>query len=105
MRETIEKAAREFDKSKCKHFRREHTKEAVYDSFEEGFTAGAKSDAARDYWFEKFQEQDKNKYSEEEVLNILHNYRNHFELHRNLEVLPNMFFKWFEQFKKTNNGK
>ena len=31
------------------------------------FTAGAKSDAARDYWFEKFQEQDKNKYSEEEV--------------------------------------
>jgi hypothetical protein len=69
------------------------------------FKNGAKSDAARDYWFQKFQEQDKNKYSGEEVLHILHNYRNHFELHRNLQVLPNMFFEWFEQFKKTNNGK
>jgi hypothetical protein len=35
----------------------------------------------------------------------LHNYRNHFELHRNLKVLPNMFFKWFKQFKKTQDGK
>ena len=35
MKETIEEAAREFDKSKCKHFRREHTKEEVYDSFED----------------------------------------------------------------------
>ena len=47
MKETIEEAAREFDKSKCKHFRREHTKEAVYDSFEEGFIAGAKYQAER----------------------------------------------------------
>jgi hypothetical protein len=39
-------------------------------------------------------------YSEEEVLNILHNYRNHFELYRNIQVLPDMFFPWFEQFKK-----
>jgi hypothetical protein len=54
MKENIEEAAREFDKSKCKHFRREHTKEAVYDSFEEGFTAGAKSDAAREMWHKKF---------------------------------------------------
>ncbi len=46
------------------------------------------------------QEQDKNKYSYKEVLTILHNYRNHFELYRNLQVLPNMFFEWFEQFKK-----
>jgi hypothetical protein len=53
--ESIEEAAEQFDKSKCKHFRREHTKEEVYDSFEEGFTAGAKSDAARNYWFEEFQ--------------------------------------------------
>lgn len=44
--------------------------------------------------------QGKRMYSEEEVLKILHNYRNHFELHRNLQVLPNMFFGWFEQFKK-----
>jgi hypothetical protein len=54
MKETIEEAARGFDKSKCKHFRREHTKEEVYDSFEEGFTAGAKSDAAREMWHKKF---------------------------------------------------
>jgi hypothetical protein len=54
MKESIEEAAREFDKSKCKHFRREHTKEEVYDSFEEGFTAGAKSDAAREMWHKKF---------------------------------------------------
>lgn len=39
-------------------------------------------------------------YSEEEVLQILHDYRNHFELHRNIQVLPNMFFPWFEQHKK-----
>jgi hypothetical protein len=70
----------------------------------DAFIDGAKSDAARDYWFQKFQEQDKNKYSGEEVLHILHNYRNHFELHRNLQVLPNMFFEWFEQFSKLKNG-
>lgn len=46
------------------------------------------------------EEQDNKMYSEKEVLHILHNYRNHFELHRNLQVLPNMFFEWFEQFKK-----
>jgi hypothetical protein len=39
-------------------------------------------------------------YSAEEVLKILHNYRNHFELYRNIQVLPNDFFEWFEQFKK-----
>ena len=39
-------------------------------------------------------------YSEEEVLGILHSYRNYFELNRNIQVLPNMFFEWFEQFKK-----
>jgi hypothetical protein len=39
-------------------------------------------------------------YSEEDVLEILHNYRNNFELYRNIQVLPTMFFEWFEQFKK-----
>jgi hypothetical protein len=35
----------------------------------QSFVAGAKSDAARDYWFKQFQqEQDKSKYSEEEVI-------------------------------------
>ena len=33
--------------------------------YQKGFIEGAKSDAARDYWFEKFQqEQDKKMYSE-----------------------------------------
>jgi hypothetical protein len=39
-------------------------------------------------------------YSEEEVLKILHDYRNHFELHKNIQVLPDMFFPWFEKVKK-----
>ncbi len=39
-------------------------------------------------------------YSEEEVLKIVHDYRNHFEMYRNLQVLPNMFLEWFNQFKK-----
>lgn len=46
------------------------------------------------------QEQDKNLYSEEDVLEILHNYRNNFELYRNIQILPTMFFEWFKQFKK-----
>jgi hypothetical protein len=39
-------------------------------------------------------------YSEEEVLELFHNYRNNFELYRNIQVLPNDFFGWFEKFKK-----
>lgn len=38
---SIEYRAKNYDKSNCKHFKREHTKEEVYDSFEEGFIAGA----------------------------------------------------------------
>jgi len=52
-----------------------------------GFLDGAKWQAERSY-------------SEEDVIKILHNYRNHFELYRNIQVLPTMFFEWFEQFKK-----
>ena len=39
-------------------------------------------------------------YSEKEVISILHDYRNNFESYKNLQVLPNMFFNWFEKFKK-----
>jgi hypothetical protein len=71
----------------------EHVEGHLYSTtYRAGFEAGAEWQAER-------------MYSEEEVLNILHNYRNYFELHRNLEVLPNMFFKWFEQFKKTKDEK
>jgi hypothetical protein len=84
--ETLEEAAEHHWKMQGLMALDESTKPYII----QDFTAGAK-------WQ---QEQDKNKFSEEEVLNILHNYRNHFELHRNLEVLPNMFFEWFSQFKK-----
>jgi hypothetical protein len=43
-----------------------------------GFIAGAKSNAAKEYWFNKFQEQDKNKYSEEEVLELLYQHSRKF---------------------------
>jgi hypothetical protein len=60
------------------------------------FIAGAKSDAARDYWFKEFkQEQDKNKYSEEEVKHLIHQAC----YHSGVSVF-HKFEKWFEQFKK-----
>jgi hypothetical protein len=53
-----------------------------------------------DNWIAGAKWQSERMYSEEEVLKILHNYRNNFELYRNIQVLPNMFFEWFEQNKK-----
>ena len=83
--ETIKEAAKQSDKSKCKHFRREHTKEEVYDSFEEGFIEGAE-------W------QKQRMYSEEEVKKIAEEVRwqtigDPMEFTKNFE-------KWFKQFKK-----
>jgi len=57
------------------------------DAYSEGFENG-----------KKFQQE--RSYSDEEVLKILHNYRNHFELYRNIQILPNMFFEWFNKIKK-----
>jgi len=75
------------------------------------FIAGAKSDGARDYWFKQFQqEQDKNKYSEEEVFQLTldaldlgmkirqnqlngHSDKSGKELHS----------EWFEQLKKKQD--
>jgi hypothetical protein len=62
-----------------------------------GFINGAKSDASKEYWFEKFQqEQDKNKFSEEEVLELLNDLRLHTYNYGmgGIELL-----EWFEQFK------
>ena len=42
-------------------------------------------------------------YSEEEVLQMVDNYRHHFELYRNIQVLPDMFFEWFDQNKKQKS--
>ena len=48
----------------------------------------------------QYQKEQERMYSEEEVLLILKSYMNHFELYQNIQVLPDDFFKWFEQFKK-----
>ena len=79
-KETLEEAAERISKTNSVY-------ETAQDDFYHGFVDGAK-------W------QSERMYSEEEVLKILHNYRNNFELYRNIQVLPNMFFEWFEQFKK-----
>jgi hypothetical protein len=66
-----------------------------------GIIEGAKSNAAKDYWFKIFQ-QDKNKYSEEEVIEQL----NHLmtmpssKLDEFTDDEEMLTVKWFEQFKK-----
>ena len=66
------------------------------------FINGAKSDAAKEYWFNKFQEQDKNKFSEEDMVEAIRfgfdkgfcsNSSNKAE---NLGLSEQ---EWFEQFK------
>jgi len=80
-KETLEEAAEKYANHSLKEERQKDLKL--------GFKEGAKWQSERSY-------------SEEEVIKILHNYRNHFELYRNIQVLPTMFFEWFEQFKKPN---
>jgi len=46
------------------------------------------------------QQQNKNLYSEEEVLKLFKSYQNKFPLHRGIQVLDSEFNEWFEQFKK-----
>jgi hypothetical protein len=46
------------------------------------------------------QEQDKNKYSEEEVRELFKQYKEEFSIYRNLQILNIQFEDWFEQVKK-----
>jgi hypothetical protein len=70
------------------------------DYAKEKFIQGAKSDAARDYWFEKFQQkQDKKMYSEEEVLDLLYK-RDLYLLNRDEEIELELPEEWF---KNLNN--
>lgn len=89
--ETLEEVAENYKiniiKSGRSH-RVEYTKQIKLD-----FIAGVKSDAARDYWLKEFK-QDKNKYSEEEVQNIL------IEYVKTNPTKPYRVVNWFEQFKK-----
>jgi len=46
------------------------------------------------------QEQDKNKYSEEEVKHIIFKFTNDFDMKKNIEITSEEQNKWFEQHKK-----
>jgi hypothetical protein len=83
--ETLEETAKNSGKSKCKHFRREHTKIEVYESFEEGFIAGSEWQAER-------------MYSDEESIKKIIDYVD-FQFNANGE-LNTEIKNWFEQFKK-----
>ena len=63
------------------------------DDFTDGFIEGAKSDVAKEYWFEKLQqEQAKKMYSEEEVMDMFDKFSMYLPLHYEFLVK--------EQFKK-----
>lgn len=85
--ETLEEALQKYDKSKCKHFRREHTSDILYDSFNEGFVEGAK-------W------QQERMYSEKEVKKALHDCMILANETDNIGRLSKFIEKWFKQFKK-----
>jgi hypothetical protein len=60
------------------------------------FIDGAKSDTARDYWFAKFQKEQENRYSEEDMMKA-------FETGRNFQLTgENNFKELIEQLKKQN---
>jgi len=76
-----------------------------------GFTEGAKSEAARDYWYAIYQQgfadgskiQQEKSYSEEEVLELVdvlfHKYSSDFRVSAKIDTK-----EWFEQFSKLKNG-
>ena len=67
-----------------------------------GFISGAKSDAARDYWFEKFQEQDKNKYSDEDLREAFRQGHKSARTGSYNDITEQEDYnKWFSQFKKN----
>ena len=88
--ETIEEAAEKYLLNYFGNSNNTLNHQQVY----RGFQQGAKSYAARDYWFKEFQ-QDKNKFSEEEVIHILVEHTA-FLFAGGKSTLSN----WFEQFKK-----
>lgn len=78
----VEQLSLNTDKSKCKHFRREHTKEEVYDSFNEGFIVGYNHNKA--------------KYTEEQVKNLVASVTEFVSHHE-----PEEFDEWFEKKLKV----
>jgi hypothetical protein len=88
-KETIEEAAGKFSKlrKEALNEKKEWSPDCIYHESFNGFMCGAECQAER-------------MYSEEEVLQIIDNYRHHFELYRNIQVLPDMFFEWFDKTRK-----
>jgi hypothetical protein len=67
----------------------------------ESFITGAKSDVARDYWFNIFQqEQDKKMYSEEELELLIYNVCGTVARLQGITLNGNNIKAAFEQFKK-----
>ena len=91
MKETIEEAAEKY----AKQFYYAEDSSADND-----FIEGANSDASRDYWFEKFQEQDNKLYSEKEVRDLFNLYKEEFSIYRNSQILNVQFEEWFNENKK-----
>jgi hypothetical protein len=89
--ETLEEAAENYTKDGTKHYMEKTNVEL-------GFIAGVKSDAARDYWYAKWQAE--RMYSEEEVLEIIRQYA--LEEHLITSSKPDI---WFKQFKKESAAK
>jgi hypothetical protein len=67
----------------------------------QGFIRGAKSDAAKEYWLKKFQqEQDKKMYSEEEVGELVYNIIGEYGKHYGIMIDGTKLNDLFKQFKK-----
>jgi hypothetical protein len=95
--ETIEEAAERESEIRYPVLTHKNPENSPYTGTKKAFKHGVRFGA-------KWQaEKDKNKYSEEEIEKILHDYRNTFEMYRNIQVLPIMFYQWFEQFKKQKS--
>jgi hypothetical protein len=100
--ETLEEAAKKYGwRIKINTFSDKVKANELAESAQQDFIEGAKSNAAKDYWFKIFQ-QDKNKYSDEEVLEHLNHLimmpSSKLDKFTNDEEMVTM--KWFNQFKK-----
>jgi hypothetical protein len=89
--ETIKKAAKSYRSSTANKMAIEKV----------AFIEGAKSNAAKDHWFKIFKEQDKNKFSDEEVLEFANWCRIQDNKHPNRVITTQQLF---EQFKNQEDG-
>lgn len=86
-KETLEETAEKYIKSKAT---------PLQEIYKKTFIEAAKSDAARNYWYDIFQQ--KNSYSQQEVLNLILK-SGKLPFANDAERI-----EWFEQFSKLKNG-